>query len=419
MLTNISADQAWAAIDSFPGNHSSPALTVHRPCPICGADRARLVVELSDFQWYSDSAKQAKRLDVRHVACRSCFTHYMNPVYTAYGFQILFAEAGRSYGATEGRPGEQVAWLTERGLLEDGSTLLDVGCYEGHFLEVLPEPVRKIGVDIDRIAIERGRERVAGQDIELICGDFESFQTDRRPDAMTMFHVLEHVPDPVAVLAKLRSLAHDDSRLVVEVPIVEQGATNDLVGFFSVQHTTHFSRRSLTSCMRRAGWEPVEFYGADELDYNACRVLAEPRAVALGRDEVEGDPADLDAANATLIAWLRAGRDVGARVRELAGAPRCAIWGGGNHIEFLYQRTALFAGRDRRFTVVDSDPAKQGSTWRGLPINDPSELPALAGDDAPVVISSYGDQAEIAAAAAALGIPGERIIELYDTIRVY
>lgn len=409
---------AWATVDSFAGNHSSPALTMHRPCPICGADRPRLVLELTDFQMYSDSAVLPKRLDVRHVACRSCFAHYMNPVHTAYGFEILFAEAGRSYGSTEGRPGEQVQWLTERGLLAGGRSLLDVGCFEGHFLEVLPEGVSKIGVDIDHAAIERGRERLALQDVELICGDFETFQTERRPDAMTMFHVLEHVTDPVAVLRKLRSLSHDGSSLVVEVPVVEGGAGNDLVGFFTSLHATHFSRRSLANCMRRAGWEPIEIYGADELDYNACRVLARPRGALLQPDEVEGDPADLDAAARTLEAWHAAGRDVNARLRSVARAPRCAIWGGGAHLEYLYQRTALFAGRDRQFTVVDSDPAKHGKTWRGIPISPSDRLPSLVDGETPVIISSYGDQYEIAAAAAGLGIGAAQVVELYDSVSI-
>jgi 2-polyprenyl-3-methyl-5-hydroxy-6-metoxy-1,4-benzoquinol methylase len=420
MGTDDSGDLRWATIDSFVGNHASPALTMYRPCPVCGLDRPRLVLELTDFQMFSDSATEPKRLDVRQVACRRCFTHYMNPVYTPYGFQILFAEAGRSYGSGEGRPAEQVDWLDARGLLDEGRSLLDIGCYEGGFLERLPAGVAAMGVEVDAAAVERGRERLAGRDAELICGDFATFEIDSTPDVMTMFHVLEHVTDPVAVLRKLRSLAHDDSRLVVEVPVLERAVTNDIGGFFTTQHVTHFSRSTLAACLRRAGWETLEKYGADELDYNACRVLAAPSADELDARHVVGDPLDLYASSRSLESWHRAGRDVSTRLGKVGEGRRCVLWGAGTHLENLYQRTSLFADSWRLFSIVDSDVTKHGSTWRGIPVQAPSTLTSIADDDAvPGGVSSDGHESEITAAAVELGVPRERIIELYESVTVY
>jgi 2-polyprenyl-3-methyl-5-hydroxy-6-metoxy-1,4-benzoquinol methylase len=408
---------AWATVDSFPGNHSSPTLTMHRPCPVCGADAAETLLELSDFQMYSDSSQLPKRLDLRQQQCRSCFTLYMNPVYSPYGFSVLFAEAGQSYGSTAERPAEQLHWLGSRGLLDPGKTVLDVGCFEGRFLELLPEGLTKVGVDIDEDAIERGRARMAGPDVELIHGDFETFQTDRRPDTMTMFHVLEHVPNPVGVLRKLRSLAHAASRLVIEVPVVERGATNDLVGFFSVQHTTHFSRRSLQACLRRGGWEPIEWTG-EEMDYNACRVLSGPAEAPA--ETATGNPEDFDAMLATLGAWHQAARDVSTRLRTVSSADRCVVWGAGNHLEYLYHRTPLFhERRGREYVIVDSDPKKHGTTWRGIPVMQPSLLPSLATSGVPVVISTYGNLPEISDAAIALGLVREQLVALYDHVNVY
>ena len=407
----------WARIDSFVGNRTAAALTAFRPCPICGADDARAVLELTDFQLYSDSATRPKRIDVRQVQCRACFALYMNPVYTPYGFGVLFAQAGQSYGTSDERPQEQIDWLANRGLVDAGRSVLDVGCYEGRFLEMLPDGVSKIGVDVDAPAIERGRARMAGQDVELIAGDFETFQTGRRPDTMTMFHVLEHVSDPVAVLRKLRSLAHDGSRLVIEVPVVEEGATNDLVGFFSVQHATHFSAASLRNCLARGGWAVVETAGED-LDYNARRVVAAPAGAAL---PLPRDVADTQAMLDAVIAWQRAARDVGARaVAALGDAPRGILWGGGAHLECLYQRTSVFQQRpDREWVVVDSDALKHGTTWRGLAVLSPAALPELAASGAPVVVSSYGSQTAIAAAARAALPEGHPVVELYDELRVY
>ena len=51
-----------------------------------------------------------------------------------FGFKILFDEAGQSYGSSEGRPQEQIDWLLSKDQLREGSSILDVGCYEGSFL---------------------------------------------------------------------------------------------------------------------------------------------------------------------------------------------------------------------------------------------------------------------------------------------
>jgi hypothetical protein len=96
------------------------------------------------------------------------------------------------------------------------------------------------------------------------------------------------------------------------------------------------------------------------------------------------------------------------------------VWGAGTHLENLYQRTSLFSDPRRLFSIVDSDVTKHGTTWRGVPVQAPSMLSRVAADDSvPVVVSSYGHEREIAAAAAQLGVPRNRVVELYDTVTVY
>ncbi len=405
----------WAKIDSFLGSTSSPALTMHRPCPICDSLSARQILRLDDFQVYTDSATVPKRLNFQYAQCTHCWALYLNPALTEFGLAVLFDEADQSYGATEGREDEQIAWLNRYSLLDSGSVVLDVGCYDAQFLARLPDDVGKVGVDIDATAIERGRARLAGQDAELICGDFETFLTDRRPGTIVMYHVLEHLMRPRQVLAKLRALAHAETRLVVEVPIVENGLSNDIVGFYSLHHMTSFSRQSLRNCLARSGWEPVEWLEQD--DYNGCRVLASPTAAAAS---ASGDPEDYDAALATLSAWNDAARSVGRRLSEI-DARRCVIWGGGAHSEYLYQRTAFFqASLTREYVIVDHDLRKQGRTWRGIPILAPAELREL-GDltDVPLIVSSYQHQQAMSSEARDLGVAASNIVELYDEISVH
>ena len=406
----------WHKIDSFIGNFSCAELTYHRPCPICGSIHSKAVYELTDFQFYSDSPKLPKRTSVRHNQCLDCFCVYMNPCYSSYGFSVLFAEAGQSYGATAERPDEQLAWLKSRGLLQQGSRVLDVGCYDGRFLAKLPSGMDKVGIDIDGPAIERGKNTYAKDNIEFIHGDFENFGYPYSgPDTITMFHVLEHLPRPVVVLEKLRSIAADATKLVVEVPIVENGKTNDINGFLSIQHMTHFSRGSLRNALQRGGWKILEW--VEMPDYNGCRVLVSPsdEHVAL-----RAEPKDVRFLHDYMAFWHQAVVSVEEKLVSVSDCRKFIIWGAGAHTEFLYQTTSFFhANADRTYSLVDSDPLKHGRSWRGIPISSPDSLKGMNWSDVRLLVSSYGGQEGIARAAMEFGVPEDKIVRLYDRVRVY
>ena len=200
----------WSKIDSYSIERSKDVneLAHLRSCPICGSKDHKPIHELSNFQFYCDSIKSSKRVTVRQVICQNCFALHLNPCYSDYGFKILMEEAGRSFGSSEGRPKEQIDWLENHGALIEGNSLMDVGCYEGEFLAQLPDNIFKLGVDIDLPAIKRGQSKFYNKNIEFFHGDFETFKfRGSNPDTITMFHVLEHLPRPVNVLKKLRSIS--------------------------------------------------------------------------------------------------------------------------------------------------------------------------------------------------------------------
>jgi hypothetical protein len=405
----------WNQVDSFLGNSSSAATTEERPCPICGSSRARTVLQFDQFQFYSDSAELPKRADIREVQCLDCFAIYLNPCYTDYGFRVLFSEAGRSYGSSAAHTSQQIDWLKARGLLRAGRRLLDAGCYDGAFLAQLPDDLEKIGVDVDAPAIARGRQMLGEKGPEFIHGDFETFSCEKSLDVITMFHVLEHLRRPVAVLRNLRSMANAGTRLVVEIPILENGNTNDINGFFTVQHTTHFTRVSLQNCLAMAGWTSVE--SEEQPDYNGFRVIASP-SESEGR--VEQDSRAMQLLRGYLASWNLAVQAVEGRVSDLTGADKCVIWGGGAHTEFLYQTTSLFhSRRDRQYVIVDGDPIKKGKSWRGIEIHSPDILRELTWPEQYLLVSTYGSQSHIVKAAADLGVPHHRIVTLYKEFRAY
>lgn len=94
--------------------------------------------------------------------------------------------------------------------------LLDVGCGAGDFLASLdPTTFDAEGLEINEDGRQQCLKRglaVSGTPLELT--DFG----ERQFDAVTLWHVLEHLPDPMETLRVIRKLLSDEGTLVFAVP---------------------------------------------------------------------------------------------------------------------------------------------------------------------------------------------------------
>lgn len=394
----------WSAIDSFVGNHGAPELTFHRPCPICGQTVSRELVALRDHQFFTDDARRPKRADVRFVQCRGCFAVFLNPCYTDRGFEVLFEEAGASYGTTDVRAGEQRRCLEDLELLRPEMTVLDIGCNDGAFLAELPAGIKKIGVDMDAPAIRRGQERY-GAELELVLGAVETLELSAAPDLVTLFNVLEHVTEPVELLRSLRRRARPGTKIIVEVPLVECFADGDnLTAMFSIQHPTHFTWGSVQHALARSGWRMIWRH-----ESGWGRFLAEPCDAGEG----SAAPGDHQWANRLLAGYAAAMVRAEAAVDAFPDAPRYAIWGAGIHTEMLYHATSLFSRRlDRQYVLLDRDPLKHGRSWRGISIYPVERIADVLDGSTPLLASSFYSWQEIAREAETRGV--KRVLSIYE-----
>src|SRR5439155_27093732 len=84
---------------------------------------------------------------------------------------------------------------------------------------------------------------------------------ERGFDAVCMWHVLEHATDPLELLGEARARLHATGRLVLEVPNVDSVGARVRRGAWPHldprAHVCHFSPRSLTVALQRAGFDVV------------------------------------------------------------------------------------------------------------------------------------------------------------------
>ena len=99
---------------------------------------------------------------------------------------------------------------------QSGGKLLDVGCGLGERLERMQRLGWTVsGIDFDEEAVRIAKER----GLDVCCGTIPGtrFPTDAF-DAITLNHVIEHVPDPVAVLKECERILKPGGKVVIATP---------------------------------------------------------------------------------------------------------------------------------------------------------------------------------------------------------
>ncbi|NUQ39403.1 MAG: class I SAM-dependent methyltransferase, partial [Caldilineales bacterium] len=134
--------------------------------------------------------------------------------------------------------------------------LLDVGCGSGAYgASLLRLGWQVDGIEPDSAAAERAR--AAG--VQVSAGDlFSSPLPAAAYDAITLWHVLEHLDDPVAGLRRLRPALKPGGLLLLETPnFAGLGARLTRSHWFHLdlpRHRVHFTPAGLAQALTLAGF---------------------------------------------------------------------------------------------------------------------------------------------------------------------
>jgi SAM-dependent methyltransferase len=136
--------------------------------------------------------------------------------------------------------------------------VLDVGCGGGLFLRMLAErgwPVLGLDFSLDAAAVAW-----RSNGVPVICGTLSRPPLPGASCAgITMFHVLEHLYDPVAYLEAARELLMPDGRLVVQVPNAACWQClllgENWAGIDVPRHLINFRARDLEILLDRCGFQ--------------------------------------------------------------------------------------------------------------------------------------------------------------------
>jgi len=142
---------------------------------------------------------------------------------------------------------------------EAAGRLLDVGCGSGDWLESMSALGWDVsGVDFDASAVTVGRKR----GLNVHRGSIEDQRFPENTfDAVTLHHVIEHVPEPVQTLQECARVLKHGGKLVVSTPNADSLShrmyKQDWRGLEPPRHLHIFSFGSLHEVLARAGLHDV------------------------------------------------------------------------------------------------------------------------------------------------------------------
>ncbi len=128
--------------------------------------------------------------------------------------------------------------------LGDVGSLLDVGAGTGDFLKVAKEKGWQVhGMEPNKYAANLALEK--GIDLKASLNDFEGKQFD----VVTLWHVLEHIPDLEETILKLAALVKPQGTLIIAVPNFKSFDARHYGKFWAAydvpRHLWHFSKESM------------------------------------------------------------------------------------------------------------------------------------------------------------------------------
>ena len=244
-----------------------PPPTIEPACALCGGEAFdTLDLRVRDHVWRRPGAFALQR-------CRSCALVATRPRPTDAGMAFYYDDAysggagamdmGGFYRGPFGRLLNRYRRVTlekARPLTPDDH-VLDVGCSQGHLLQVLRQDrgVAAAGLDLDE-----------GSIAAAVDPDAVDYRVGRVVDApwppssftvVTFYECLEHETDPVAALEAAHRLLRPGGLCVVEVPDFDSPWRRVFGGtwlpLLVPQHLSHFTGATLGATLQAAGFELV------------------------------------------------------------------------------------------------------------------------------------------------------------------
>jgi SAM-dependent methyltransferase len=251
----------------FPVCQVERAKMAETSCPICESRQLKLY--LDDGEETLDAASfGSSRKPIRHGRVLRCLV-------CGFGFRQLrsspaeLAELYRRMDTTvyeserSGRAKTSSLHLKIVQRYVKPGRIIDIGCASGAFLELAQTAGwQVVGLEPSATLYEQAQTLLQGRG-EILCKTLEQANIGKSCfDVVTLWDVLEHIPNPVTFLQRCESLLKPGGHLFLNVPNLESKEARLLRSRWPLllaEHLNYFTPKSLQICGDQANVQWIRF----------------------------------------------------------------------------------------------------------------------------------------------------------------
>lgn len=182
-------------------------------CPSCCSAATQLIGDISSTNDFAGNSLAKPIPGGQLFECSSCSLYFRYPALPKESLAELYAKGSDSTWAANERI--RTDWQLAAELIQrytNNGDVLDVGCFDGGFLNLLPERYKRFGIEIHPAAINLAQSR----GVSVIGNDFYQLaQLNRKFDAVVAIDVIEHHSDPRCFLQSLEKITKKGGVVII------------------------------------------------------------------------------------------------------------------------------------------------------------------------------------------------------------
>ncbi|MEM7819495.1 MAG: class I SAM-dependent methyltransferase [Candidatus Aenigmatarchaeota archaeon] len=230
-------------------------------CCICNSDNYKNLYKI-------------KRSDgtINIVKCKNCGHIYQNPRLSDNEIKKAYNKIKKFYRTMPRKTNIMSFNLLNNKRLEEiekyanKGKVLDIGCSFGNFLNTAKKRGwETYGNDISKYISDFAKKKMK---LNVFYGTIEQIKYPKEFfDTITLFDVIEHLPDPKKTLKECNRIMKKNGLLIIQTPAIDsiyakiKGKNWE---YFGIQHLNYFSKKSLETLLKKTGFKIIKiYYGSD------------------------------------------------------------------------------------------------------------------------------------------------------------